>query len=218
MKSTTTPINQLSHQLRTPLMGILGCAQILQHDSLTSPQSRHVSGILQAGQQILQCIKMIEQLNIKKNVKKKVTNEIKNSQESNWMKANSDRSILLIEDNQVIQGFYEMAFKNLGYTVHIVSSAEEAVAFFNNNLAAIITDIGLQGKSGIDLAKEYRRFEKINKTSRIPIIAITAYTDTVIHKKCMKAGINEVVTKPVLQEQLKTVLNQWINLSQIKNI
>ena len=77
MESMTKSRNELSHELRTPLMGILGCAEILQRESLTLPQSRHVSSILQAGKQLLQCIQIIEQLTIDSNVKKSGKKKLK---------------------------------------------------------------------------------------------------------------------------------------------
>ena len=133
------------------------------------------------------------------------------------IKISNNLTVLLIEDNELLQKIYAIMLKNLGYNVHMAGNSEEAAIFFDKDIAAIITDIGLPGgKSGIDIAKDFRCFEKTNKTGRIPIIAITAYTDAEVHKKGMKAGINEIATKPVTQDHLKIMLKQWITWSQRK--
>ena len=85
------------------------------------------------------------------------------------------RHIMLVDDSAFFRKFIPPAIRNAGYEVTTVDTVEAAIELLESNLnfAAIITDINMPGKGGVDLVKFCKSLEKMNKT---PVIALSAYS------------------------------------------
>jgi len=71
----------------------------------------------------------------------------------------------------------------------------------------IVTDIKMPVMDGYEATKEIRKYEEKNNISdKIKIVAITANAMKEDRSKCLKAGMNEYITKPIKQAELKRVL------------
>ncbi len=117
--------------------------------------------------------------------------------------------ILLLEDNLVNQEVTKVMIENLGCSLDIVDNGKEALKMFKkHNYEMIISDISLPGMSGIEVIKKIRAQEASNK--HIPIIALTAHALEEDHKNCLDAGADDVLTKPIMQFDLKAILRKWI--------
>lgn len=117
--------------------------------------------------------------------------------------------ILLLEDNLVNQEVTKVMLENLGCPLDIVDNGKEALKMFKkHDYGMIISDISLPGMSGIEVIQKIRAQETGNK--HIPIIALTAHVLEEDQKNCLDAGANEVLTKPIMQSDLKTTLLKWI--------
>jgi len=73
----------------------------------------------------------------------------------------------------------------------------------------ILMDIQMPEMNGYETTIE---FKKKPEFSNIPIIALTAGTTDGEKEKCLETGMNDYISKPIDKEQLKNVLNKWINL------
>ena len=60
---------------------------------------------------------------------------------------------------------------------------------------------------GVSAAREIRRMPQFE---RLPIVALTANAMAQDRKRCLDAGMNDVLTKPVGQPELNRVLRQWL--------
>ncbi|KTD07032.1 PAS domain-containing hybrid sensor histidine kinase/response regulator [Legionella jamestowniensis] len=119
-------------------------------------------------------------------------------------------TILVVEDNPIALRIVESLLKQAGCRYRSAANGEEALSLLEKNtFDLILTDIGLPGISGQELAEIIRR-EKNNSIASLPIIGLTAHAAEKIEKSCLHAGMNKVLSKPisakVLQETLVTFL------------
>lgn len=110
--------------------------------------------------------------------------------------------ILYVEDNLVVATITGRVLENLGLDVDHFMQAEEALeAFKENNYDLVITDVMLKdGMSGIGFTKVLREMEK--DESAIPILALTGLDDVARRIELFRAGVNDYVSKPVVDEEL----------------
>jgi CheY-like chemotaxis protein len=73
----------------------------------------------------------------------------------------------------------------------------------------ILMDIQMPEMNGYETTLELKKKQKF---CNIPIIALTAGTTDGEKEKCLETGMNDYISKPIDKEQLKNVLNKWINL------
>ncbi len=115
--------------------------------------------------------------------------------------------VLLVEDNVLNQIVAREMISRTGCTVDVAKNAEVALEKLSHNTHDIIlTDIGLPGMDGIELIRAIRKNETGPK--KMPIIAVTAHVLEEDRNKCIAAGANGVLLKPIIQEELlETLIN-----------
>jgi two-component system, OmpR family, aerobic respiration control sensor histidine kinase ArcB len=144
----------------------------------------------------LEANKLIE---VKKALLKKPTQFAKQS-----TKKPIKKHILLIEDDLLTIKFSQELFTQAGYDLTVVSTMREALPFAkNHSFDLIITDLGLPGLSGNEIAVLYRYWERINQKPMTPIIILTAHGEGKFKEECIAAGINEIWLKPLTKEKIK---------------
>ena len=120
----------------------------------------------------------------------------------------SDHNILVAEDNPTNQALIINQLKTLGYNAELVNNGQEALnKMLENEYQLLITDCNMPLIDGYKLAKIIR--DKGNKT--LPIIALTADAFPERKVECLKAGMNDRMTKPVNLETLKNTLEKYLN-------
>ena len=72
-------------------------------------------------------------------------------------------------------------------------------------------DLHMPNKDGYQACKEIRRWEKKNKYPHLPIIALSANVLGDVYAKCVEAGFNSYVTKPVEFKELSLVLTKFLD-------
>jgi CheY-like chemotaxis protein len=113
-------------------------------------------------------------------------------------------TILLVEDDQLVQGVAEEALTENGFDVAIVASAEEAVALLKGKAAcrAFVTDINLGGKiDGWEVARIAREIDP-----SLPVIYMTGASAEEWPSKGVPNSI--LLTKPFAPAQLVTAVSQ----------
>lgn len=110
--------------------------------------------------------------------------------------------ILLCEDNLINQKVISLALQNSGCSVDIGGNGQEAVeSFFKKSYDFVLMDLQMPVMDGYEAARKIREQEP--KDSRIPIGAMTASTSQEIKKKCIDAGMDSFISKPVKTAELK---------------
>ncbi len=112
--------------------------------------------------------------------------------------------ILLAEDNPANQDLAKRLLSKFDYTIDIANNGTEAVRMsLENDYDLILMDIEMPEKDGFQATKEIRERES---ERRIPIIALTAHAIAGYRTKCLEAGMDEYLTKPLRRDLLvKTI-------------
>jgi len=105
--------------------------------------------------------------------------------------------ILTVEDDERIRTAVKLALEDEGWTVDEAASGEEAVVrFLRQPSDVVLIDIMLPGIDGFELCRTIRR------SSDVPIVMVTAHTDTHDLVAGLEAGADDYVTKPVVPKEL----------------
>lgn len=121
------------------------------------------------------------------------------------------KKLLLVEDNPISQNLELKILREVGYEVDAVSTGYDAIEAIKTgafNLA--LMDVEMTDMDGITATKKIR--ESSNRFSKIPIIAVTAHSSMKDREKCLAAGMDDYIAKPINIHFLKITIDQWLNI------
>ncbi len=119
------------------------------------------------------------------------------------------RRILLAEDNAVNQQVVTLQLRKLGFAADIVPNGRAAVeAAARGGYDLVLMDCQMPEMDGYTAATRIRDGE--GSRARIPIIALTANAMTGDRERCLTAGMDDYLAKPIDPERLRAVLNHWL--------
>jgi CheY-like chemotaxis protein len=114
------------------------------------------------------------------------------------------RRVLVVDDNRDSAEMLQELITMAGHTVHIVHDGFEAVVVAREFLPdVVLLDIGLPGKDGYQVINELRTVPELAATA---IIATTGYGRAEDRARCLEAGFDDHITKPIDPAQLEGVL------------
>jgi PAS domain S-box-containing protein len=146
----------------------------------------------------------------KKQYKFKTTQEFK-EEVIDIMKERGKYKILLAEDNVINQKVAIRMLNVAGYNADSANNGAEAVkAFKENDYSLILMDVQMPNVDGFSATKQIRELE--GDGLRTPIIAITAHALLGDKEKCLNAGMDDYLSKPIIAEKLITLIDKWIDL------
>ncbi|NWF89608.1 MAG: response regulator [Ignavibacteriaceae bacterium] len=119
--------------------------------------------------------------------------------------------ILIAEDNVVNQKILLRILAELGYNSDAANNGKEAIEMLNKKpYHAILMDVQMPEMDGFTATQQIRKLD--NQKKNTPIIAITAHALKGDREKCLDAGMNDYITKPIQANQLAKILDSWINI------
>ena len=122
-------------------------------------------------------------------------------------------SILIAEDNAINQKVIERMVQKLGYRVKLVANGREAIeALALSSYALIFMDCQMPEMDGFEACRQIRKLNGTGAPTRIPIIAITANAMKGDRERCLAAGMDDYVSKPFTQENLRMVIERWLSV------
>ncbi len=123
---------------------------------------------------------------------------------------NSSGKILLVEDTEASILYMQDYLETKGYHVTVARNGYEGVTFAKKLLPDIILmDIQMPNQDGFEATRSIRAEELLQD---IPIIALTALAMPGDREKCLQAGMNNYLSKPVNLKELLTLLNEHLTL------
>ncbi len=124
--------------------------------------------------------------------------------------------ILLAEDNPVNQKLAKLMLTKGGYLVEVANNGKEALEKFReraDDLDIIFMDVQMPEMDGLSATHEIRKAEQNGlRTQRgpIPIVAMTANAMKGDRERCLEAGMNDYISKPIKREVVFQILNKWV--------
>ncbi|MBW1802616.1 MAG: response regulator, partial [Deltaproteobacteria bacterium] len=123
--------------------------------------------------------------------------------------------ILLAEDNPVNQKLTKVILTKAGYQVDVAEDGRKAVEKYREDPLAyqmILMDIQMPNMDGIQATEAIRKHEALHpdKKINVPIVALTANAIKGDREKCLAAGMNDYMTKPIKREEIYSVIKKWV--------
>lgn len=127
------------------------------------------------------------------------------------VKATSDEkksiNVLVVDDNEVNRKLIAMVIGNgLGRVVTAGSATEALNAMDKEYFDAVFMDLEMPDFDGIVATGMIRRISD-RKKCKVPIIAMTAHTDDAVVSRCIQAGMNDYIGKPIDEVKLEKIIN-----------
>jgi CheY-like chemotaxis protein len=117
--------------------------------------------------------------------------------------------LLLAEDNRTNQVVGRRLLEKLGHSVEIANDGAEALALLaRNRFDAVLMDCQMPDIDGYMATRQIRDGQVPGLDRRVPIIAITAYAMPSDRERCIAAGMDDYVSKPVSLEELSATLER----------
>lgn len=117
-----------------------------------------------------------------------------------------DTRVLLAEDNELNRDVILAMIKHLGYSADIALNGIEVLRALNHKrYDLILMNVGMPEMDGIEATRRIRRLFRNGPK----IIAITAYVHPDIKQKCLEAGMDDFIIKPLRIEELGAVLRNY---------
>jgi polar amino acid transport system substrate-binding protein len=120
-----------------------------------------------------------------------------------------EKLILLVEDDETLCFLAQKQFKKIGVSCRIAGTGMQAVEMANDEFALILMDLGLPDMDGIEATFRIREEELKGRRKRVPIVALTEYSE---REKCLRAGMDDFLLKPVPMERLQEVVRKYCPL------
>jgi two-component system sensor histidine kinase/response regulator len=117
-------------------------------------------------------------------------------------------SILVVEDNKLNQEVALGLLIDEGFKVDIANDGREAIDMVHqNDYDIVLMDMQMPVMNGVEATLEIRKNAKFDS---LPIVAMTANAMLQDREKCLQAGMNDFISKPIDPEELFRTLLQWI--------
>lgn len=129
--------------------------------------------------------------------------------ESDEMEGLSHVRVLIAEDNIMSQKMLTRVLEKIGCRVDPVANGKEAVNIMEKiPYDLVFMDCQMPEMDGFDATRRIREME--GSSEHTPIIAMTAHAFREDRQRCIEAGMDDYISKPIAIEKLKTALKRWV--------
>ena len=126
----------------------------------------------------------------------------------------SGQRILIVEDNELNRDFVRELLASMGVEVDEARNGKEAIAMASSrHYELLLMDVHMPIMDGLEATREIRaKGEKSGYTHlrTLPIVALTAMAMAHDREKCLRAGMTDIITKPIDPERLISVLGKFL--------
>ena len=147
--------------------------------------------------------------NKKNNCKTPISDSIETNSEALALNFNQTK-ILIVEDNRINMLLAKKLIKRIipNCIIFEASDGKEAIKLYKKEkLDIILMDIQMPKKNGFETTMEIR---KLSHSENPPIIALTAGIFVEEKEKCLNSGMNDYISKPIIESELEQILHKWV--------
>jgi len=125
--------------------------------------------------------------------------------------------VLVVEDNAVNQLVVSRLLEKQGNSVRVAGNGREALAAFDQQpFDLILMDVQMPEMDGLEATARIREREKV-RGGRVAILALTAYAMKGDAERCLAAGMNGYISKPVRPEELFNAIDRVLGAKQVES-
>ncbi|VAW65489.1 hypothetical protein MNBD_GAMMA10-1713 [hydrothermal vent metagenome] len=148
-------------------------------------------------------------LDILNNTLVKLINTDNEVEKTSAFEQQSVLNILIAEDNEINASVAYSYLTDMGHNVDIATDGTTALyAMHKQQYHLVLMDVYMPNTNGIEVTRQWRSFEKGNPWYT-PIVALTAKATMEERERCLNAGMDDFLTKPVNEQQLKKILSTY---------
>ncbi|MEA3277347.1 MAG: response regulator [Pseudomonadota bacterium] len=119
--------------------------------------------------------------------------------------------VLLVEDNPVNQKVARTMLTRIGLDVALANNGKEAVdAVQKRRFDVVLMDVQMPELDGFQATGQIRQLEAAKQGHRLPIVAMTANAMKGDKERCIDAGMDDYLSKPVKQDAVRGALAKWL--------
>lgn len=129
--------------------------------------------------------------------------------------ATRDEPLLLVaEDNPINQIVFQQTLDGLEFPHRLAVNGREAVRLWAElKPALVLMDVSMPEMSGLEATAEIRAIEARDGLEPTPIIAVTAHSLKGDEDRCLAAGMDDYLSKPISPEKLEAMIDRWLPLT-----
>ena len=203
-------ISKANREINSSINSIMGMANLLKDTSLNKEQLKNTNTIIECSQDLLHKARNIFNNNLNQKtpvVMNNHTNDKKPKQAVTMEFANEyPLRILIAEDDHINQILATKMLNKLGYKPDIVSNGKQALEVVSEKTYDVILMDGLMPEMD---GFEATRMIRLCLERQPVIIALTASTMYGDKEKCLQAGMNDYISKPIDINELAVMLQKW---------
>ena len=126
--------------------------------------------------------------------------------------AASGKIVLLAEDNLVNQKVAVKLISGFGHNVRVANNGAEAIKLFEQESFDIVfMDVQMPEVDGFEATRRIRELQAVTG-SFVPIIAMTAHAMKGDRERCLEAGMDDYLAKPIDRTELRRVVDKWMGV------
>ncbi|MEQ8308850.1 MAG: response regulator [Hoeflea sp.] len=119
--------------------------------------------------------------------------------------------VLVAEDNQVNQIVFQQLLEGLGLDQDLAVNGRQAVEkWLKLRPNLVVMDVSMPELNGLEATQEIRAIEAREGLSPTPIIAVTAHSLKGDEDRCLAAGMDDYMSKPISPEKFGAMLERWL--------
>ncbi len=120
--------------------------------------------------------------------------------------------VLLVEDNPVNEMVARKMLEKLGLDSVTATNGQQALDILESELVdAVLMDCQMPEMDGFEATRRLREREKLADAVALPIIAMTANVMEGDRERCLQAGMDDYLGKPVRMDELESTLRRWLD-------
>ena len=215
----TSVLTQLSRNMRTPMTGVIGMTTLLESTPLTSEQQEYMQSIKSCSEDLIDALdETLRTAGIthgeedKQDTERKSTIQFSGKMSPDFAKQ-FPLKILIAEDDEMNQQMAIMLLKRLGYEADTAENGKEVLEIVSEKkYDLILMDVQMPEMDGL----EATRMIRLCLNEQPVIIAMTANAMDGDREACLKAGMEDYLSKPVNVDDLMRTLETWASDIMIK--